>query len=63
MCRRFDTDRSGTIEVQEFVGALGLLGTNISLEDAKCMFGIVDGDGDGRVTLPEFTEHWLSNYA
>lgn len=59
---RFDTDRSGTIELGEFVNAMALLGATLTYEDAQCVFCVVDVDGDGRITLSEFTEHWVANY-
>ena len=46
-CRRFDLDRSGTIEIGEFVNATAQLGANLSYEDAQCVFCVVDMDGDG----------------
>jgi len=59
---RFDTDRSGTIECNEFMNAMAMLGNQMAPADAQCIFMLVDGDGDGRVTLNEFTQHWVMNH-
>jgi len=60
--QRFDTDRSGTIEIGEFMNAMAMLGNHMAPADAQCIFMCVDSDGDGRVTLQEFTQHWVLNH-
>lgn len=59
------------------MNAMALLGATLTYEDAQCVFCVVDVDGDGmscishdasltcevgRITLSEFTEHWVANY-
>src|SRR5947209_9127618 len=46
-----DADRSGKIDRLEFEGALGAGGTNLAKADE--VFGRLDTDGDGSVTLEE----------
>jgi len=60
--QRFDTDRSGTIEVNEFMNAMAMLGNHMAPADGQCIFMLIDSNGDGRVTLQEFTQHWVMNH-
>jgi Ca2+-binding EF-hand superfamily protein len=58
----YDTDRSGTIDMNEFASALGYLGLQISREDAGAIFCIIDSDGNGTLSMTEFIEHYVANY-
>eukprot|EP00050_Salpingoeca_kvevrii_P018391 m.73701 g.73701 ORF g.73701 m.73701 type:complete len:257 (-) comp8038_c0_seq2:88-858(-) len=58
----YDKDRSGHIDSREFFEALRYLGLGISWEDALAVFAIVDTNGNGHVTMDEFTEHYAANY-
>jgi Ca2+-binding EF-hand superfamily protein len=54
-----DTDKDGLITLGEFKQLLDLLagGTGVTDETAGSMFGRMDGDGDGKVTLEELTAY------
>merc|ERR1711924_537813 len=52
--RRFDTDRSRSIDLNEFKLALRQLGFHGSDDDIACIFCVVDVDGDMQVTENEF---------
>lgn len=58
----YDADRSGTIDMNEFVAALGYLGLQISRDDAAAIFCIIDTDGNGSLSMGEFIEHYVANY-
>ncbi len=54
---RYDVDRSGELEVDEFVAALKKVASSACLneEDLRQLFGQVDTDGSGLVDAAEFT--------
>lgn len=59
MFKRFDTDNSGTISHDEFIQALDSFGLNLSFDASKKMLDSFDSNGDGVVSLEEFTEHFM----
>lgn len=54
---RYDVDRSGELEIEEFVAALKKVASSASLteEDLRHLFAQVDTDGSGLVDAAEFT--------
>jgi Ca2+-binding EF-hand superfamily protein len=56
-----DTDKDGLITVGEFKELLDLVGGgSVSDEIAASMFGQMDGDDDGKVTLEELSSYLQS---
>lgn len=56
-----DTDKDGFITVGEFKRLLDLLGGgSVTNETAASMFGQMDADGDGKVTLDELSAYLQS---
>ena len=58
----YDTDKSGTIDVNEFYKALSYLGISISYENTKAIFEIIDTDKNGTLNIPEFIDYYCANY-
>jgi Ca2+-binding EF-hand superfamily protein len=57
-----DTDKDGFITVGEFKQLLDLLGGgSVTAETAASMFGQMDGDDDGKVTLDELSSYLESS--
>ncbi len=60
--RIIDTDDDGLITGAEFKRLLDLLGGgSVTEETAASMFGQIDGDGDGQVTLEELSAYLSSD--
>ena len=49
-----DTDRSGSITREEFVGALQAMKVNLSEKELNVLFCHLDPSSDNRITLNEF---------
>ena len=56
----FDTDGSGTIDVQELQALAEELGARLSLAQAEAVFGQIDTDQSGEIDADEFTSWWQS---
>jgi Ca2+-binding EF-hand superfamily protein len=56
---RFDTDRDGLIDEQEFRGILQTLGEDPSNEVLSLNFAAIDSNSDGMVNIRELTRWWL----
>merc|ERR1719409_2212936 len=52
--KEFDPDGSGTLDWEEFYGAMQVLNSKVPFSQAKRLFGFFDGDGNGRVDQAEF---------
>lgn len=52
---RLDTDGNGTISKEELKSGLSELGMNIDDSKIDSFFSMVDIDGDGEISYPEFT--------
>jgi ankyrin repeat protein len=64
----YDLDNSGELDLKEFSLALENLGTTFSKKDLRTLFGIIDADGSGTLSLDEITqliacEHGISAVA
>jgi len=60
----FDTDQSGYLEPEEFKNFMHTIGQDPSDEAAKSLIAVLDQDGDGQVSCPEFvTWMWLQKKA
>ena len=55
---RFDEDASGNIDEKEFNSLLDALGSDMSPDDRKIGFALVDEDQDGSVTYDELAAWW-----
>ncbi|KAL6759441.1 hypothetical protein V8C86DRAFT_2575256 [Haematococcus lacustris] len=55
----YDTDGSGELDRDEFVEVLGVAG--FTSEEANSIFGKVDTDGGGSVSLVEFEVWWIES--
>lgn len=58
---RFDVDKSGFIDEQEFGLILDSLGYDENDEVRSLEFAAIDEDEDGRVRFREFADWWLDN--
>ena len=54
--RQFDTDRSGTLSVDEFRAGLQSLGFNPNSGDALAICNVIDADHDGELEFEEFAK-------
>lgn len=52
--KEFDPDGSGTLDWDEFHGAMQVLNNKLPWNQCKRLFGLFDGDGNGRVDQAEF---------
>jgi Ca2+-binding EF-hand superfamily protein len=52
--QRFDTNKSGTIEVRELAGAVQQLGFTLSADELRRTFVSMDRDGSGSIDLAEW---------
>jgi len=52
--KEFDPDGSGTLDWDEFHGAMQVLNSKLPFNQMKRLFGLFDGDGNGRVDQAEF---------
>ncbi|GFH32559.1 EF-hand domain-containing protein, partial [Haematococcus lacustris] len=55
----YDTDGSGELDRDEFVEVLGVAG--FTSDEAHSIFGKVDTDGGGSVSLVEFEKWWIES--
>lgn len=55
--RLYDVDGSGELDVHEFHKAMQEMGMGHSFEDAENLFNMMDEDGNGVMSLPEFMAH------
>jgi len=53
-----DDDKNGKIELDEFVQMLAGLEAQVSDEEARVGFEIIDTDGDGAIDFVEFLRWW-----
>jgi Ca2+-binding EF-hand superfamily protein len=58
--KKYDKDNTGKIDTQELKGLLSDLGFEIDETTRSYVFGAIDADGSGFVTLEEFTEWWCA---
>ena len=58
MFREFDTDGSGTIDIEELDNALIRLGLRLSGQELQGVMDYLDTDGGGDIDLEEFVEHF-----
>merc|ERR1719204_475162 len=49
-----DEDKSGKIEIDEFLEVLRLRHANLTLKEIREQFRIIDGDGSNALEFPEF---------
>jgi Ca2+-binding EF-hand superfamily protein len=56
---RFDTDRDGLIDEQEFRGILQTLGEDPANEVLSLNFAAIDSNSDGMVNIRELMRWWL----
>ncbi len=57
---RFDDDRSGTIDRQEFEQLLATIGADMSDDEIDEGFATIDVDGSGQIEFDEFVDWWES---
>eukprot|EP01048_Picozoa_sp_COSAG05_P018906 COSAG05_NODE_2854_length_2570_cov_2.685552_1_plen_269_part_00 len=57
---QIDKDGSGSIDEQEFITVMKMMGTDLPDEKIKTVFQTIDADGGGDIDMIEFTEWWLS---
>ena len=62
MFRKYDEDGNGTLDVDEFVGAMRELGLGTTEEDAQIIFGSFDHDGGGTIDIDEFMEAYMDQW-
>lgn len=56
--KSFDRDGSGSIDRAEFARLLEALGQAISEEELEIALDVVDSNGSGRISWPEFSAWW-----
>jgi hypothetical protein len=56
--RMFDTDHSGDIDLDEFIGLVRQLGKDISPKELEAIFIDMDTDGNERIDFREFYRWW-----
>eukprot|EP00029_Vermamoeba_vermiformis_P014376 TRINITY_DN9495_c0_g1_i1.p2 TRINITY_DN9495_c0_g1~~TRINITY_DN9495_c0_g1_i1.p2 ORF type:complete len:144 (+),score=29.57 TRINITY_DN9495_c0_g1_i1:25-432(+) len=56
--RRFDMNRSGMMEYNEWMMAMSALGYMMNPMDAPRLFSMIDRDRSGRISEREFVEYW-----
>jgi Ca2+-binding EF-hand superfamily protein len=56
--RRFDMNRSGMMEYNEWMMAMSALGYMMNPMDAPRLFAMIDRDRSGRISEREFVEYW-----
>ena len=54
MFHEFDTTNDGEIDIQEFKGALQVLGMKLGADKARKLFGAFDKDNNNTVDFVEF---------
>lgn len=55
----FDRDRSGKMEISEFVSLMKALDALGDPDELVAGLGAVDTDNDGRIDFEEFLDFWL----
>jgi len=60
--RAFDVDRSGYLDINEFLRALESLGVLMQYNDALAVFAIVDDNRNSRISESEFLAFYVANY-
>jgi Ca2+-binding EF-hand superfamily protein len=58
---KFDIDKSGYLDIYEFMAAMRELGLGFTFQDAQSLFDNIDTDGDGTMELNEFVVHYKSH--
>lgn len=58
--QRYDRDRTGQIDREEFARLLEALGTNVNDEELQIALDIVDTDRTGKISFGEFKRWWMS---
>ena len=53
-----DRNRNGRIDRREFAEFMRGLGAELSAEEVVIGFSVIDADGDGRISWPEFLAWW-----
>eukprot|EP00051_Salpingoeca_urceolata_P001273 m.39688 g.39688 ORF g.39688 m.39688 type:complete len:145 (-) comp11300_c0_seq1:50-484(-) len=56
----FDTDRSGTITIDELRAVLKGLDHKMSASDLESLVKDIDADGDGQISYKEFAAHMMA---
>jgi Ca2+-binding EF-hand superfamily protein len=56
----FDKNRDGLVSIDELLHVMGMLGEEMSREEAEASLRRGDSDGDGQLTYEEFVEFMLS---
>eukprot|EP00667_Euglena_gracilis_P005968 EG_transcript_6014 len=59
---RFDRNRDGFLDVNDFLQAIRELGLGTTMEDAEQLFSMVDEDGSGTMDEEEFVSHCISAF-
>lgn len=58
---KFDRDRNGRIDYEEFRALLESIGPQPTEEEAQLAFSIIDTEENGDVSFDEFAHWWLDN--
>lgn len=56
-----DSNRDGTLDSSEFALVAKRLGTELSPDELRAIFELLDQDGSGKVDLQEFTSWWTGD--
>ena len=52
--KKYDADKSGSMNLSELHPLLKEVGCEMTSFEAKCLFNVIDADGNGKVTFEEF---------
>jgi len=58
---RYDTDRSGLLDVEELVAVTKALGTEFTKDELRAVFDLLDRDGSGSIEFNEFRTWFTGN--